>query len=43
MTRSSTADSRGDDRFPLREAVDVDNKLKAGHITGRAVLIPDAV
>ena len=29
--------------FPLREAVDVYNKLKAGEITGRAVLIPDGV
>jgi propanol-preferring alcohol dehydrogenase len=28
--------------FPLNQAVDVYNKLKAGHITGRAVLIPGA-
>jgi alcohol dehydrogenase, propanol-preferring len=28
--------------FPLGEAVDVYRKLKAGQITGRAVLIPDA-
>jgi propanol-preferring alcohol dehydrogenase len=28
--------------FPLRRAVDVYNKLKAGQITGRAVLVPDA-
>ena len=28
--------------FPLGEAVDVYNKLKAGQITGRAVLVPDA-
>jgi propanol-preferring alcohol dehydrogenase len=28
--------------FPLNQAVDVYSKLKAGHITGRAVLIPDA-
>jgi propanol-preferring alcohol dehydrogenase len=28
--------------FPLNQAVDVYNKLKAGHITGRAVLVPDA-
>jgi propanol-preferring alcohol dehydrogenase len=28
--------------FPLDQAVDVYNKLKAGQITGRAVLVPDA-
>ena len=28
--------------FPLNQAVDVYSKLKAGHITGRAVLVPDA-
>jgi alcohol dehydrogenase, propanol-preferring len=28
--------------FPLNQAVDVYNKLKAGQITGRAVLVPDA-
>jgi propanol-preferring alcohol dehydrogenase len=28
--------------YPLNQAVDVYNKLKAGHITGRAVLVPDA-
>jgi len=28
--------------FPLNQAVDVYNKLKAGKITGRAVLVPDA-
>jgi propanol-preferring alcohol dehydrogenase len=28
--------------FPLNQAVDVYNKLKAGHITGRAVLVPGA-
>jgi propanol-preferring alcohol dehydrogenase len=28
--------------FPLNQAVDVFNKLKAGQITGRAVLVPDA-
>jgi propanol-preferring alcohol dehydrogenase len=28
--------------FPLHQAVDVYNKLKAGHITGRAVLVPGA-
>jgi propanol-preferring alcohol dehydrogenase len=28
--------------FPLCQAIDVYNKLKAGHITGRAVLVPDA-
>jgi alcohol dehydrogenase, propanol-preferring len=28
--------------FPLNQAVDVYRKLKAGHITGRAVLVPDA-
>lgn len=27
--------------FPLNQAVDVYSKLKAGHITGRAVLVPD--
>ena len=29
--------------FPLREAVDAYSKLKAGQITGRAVLKPDGV
>jgi propanol-preferring alcohol dehydrogenase len=28
--------------FPLDQAVEVYHKLKAGHITGRAVLVPDA-
>jgi len=28
--------------FPLNQAVDVYDKLKAGHITGRAVLVPSA-
>jgi propanol-preferring alcohol dehydrogenase len=28
--------------FPLDQAVDVYSKLKAGHITGRAVLVPEA-
>jgi propanol-preferring alcohol dehydrogenase len=28
--------------FPLSQAVDVYNKLKAGHIIGRAVLVPEA-
>jgi propanol-preferring alcohol dehydrogenase len=28
--------------YPLSQAVEVYNKLKAGHITGRAVLVPDA-
>ena len=28
--------------FPLNQAVDVYNRLKAGHITGRAVLVPGA-
>jgi alcohol dehydrogenase, propanol-preferring len=28
--------------FPLSQAADVYNKLKAGHIIGRAVLVPDA-
>lgn len=28
--------------FPLGQAVDVHQKLKAGQITGRAVLVPDA-
>jgi propanol-preferring alcohol dehydrogenase len=28
--------------FPLEQAVDVYEKLKAGHITGRAVLTPQA-
>jgi propanol-preferring alcohol dehydrogenase len=28
--------------FPLNAAVEVYNKLKAGQITGRAVLVPDA-
>ena len=27
--------------FPLGQAVDVYRKLKAGHISGRAVLIPE--
>ena len=27
--------------FPLEQAVEVSDKLKAGDITGRAVLIPD--
>jgi propanol-preferring alcohol dehydrogenase len=27
--------------FPLEQAVEVYDKLKAGQITGRAVLIPD--
>jgi alcohol dehydrogenase, propanol-preferring len=29
--------------FPLEQAVAVSDTLKAGHITGRAVLIPDGV
>ena len=28
--------------FPLKQAVEVYDKLKAGEITGRAVLVPDS-